>query len=80
MKVGERGKKEKEKEVQWDLIDRCLLPLIFSHAAAVIITTFLNTLNISQISFFSVFFILVFFTLLITLSFHNLKVRETNIL
>ncbi|XP_073984344.1 D-beta-hydroxybutyrate dehydrogenase, mitochondrial [Rhodnius prolixus] len=74
MKVGERGKKEKEKEVQWDLIDRCLLPLIFSHAAAVIITTFLNTLNISQISFFSVFFILVFFTLLITLSFHNLKV------
>ncbi|KAK9498992.1 hypothetical protein O3M35_003517 [Rhynocoris fuscipes] len=74
MKGGEKGKKVAEKEVQWDLIDRLLLPLIFSHASAVIITVILNTLRISQISFFSVFLLIIFFTLLITLSYHNLKV------
>ncbi|XP_014251063.1 D-beta-hydroxybutyrate dehydrogenase, mitochondrial [Cimex lectularius] len=70
---GERQKKE-EPEVIWDLIDRCLLPLVFSHAAAVISATVLNTLYISQISVFSLFLIYILLTLAVTLFYHNLKV------
>uniref|UniRef100_A0A0A9XQ23 D-beta-hydroxybutyrate dehydrogenase, mitochondrial n=1 Tax=Lygus hesperus TaxID=30085 RepID=A0A0A9XQ23_LYGHE len=73
MKSGPDRKPE-EPEVLWDLIDRCLLPLLFSHAAAIICSTLLNVLRISQISTISLFILFLALTLAITLFYHNLKV------
>ncbi|CAB0005323.1 unnamed protein product [Nesidiocoris tenuis] len=61
-------------EVLWDLIDRCLLPVLFSHAAAIILSTLLNVLRISQVSTVSLFIIFLGLTLAVTLFYHNLKV------
>ncbi|XP_066999152.2 D-beta-hydroxybutyrate dehydrogenase, mitochondrial [Anabrus simplex] len=61
-------------EVPWDLVDRCLLPVLFSHAAAVILSTILNTLGLSKISTFAIFLWLVAISLAIVFFYHNLKV------
>ncbi|KDR23384.1 D-beta-hydroxybutyrate dehydrogenase, mitochondrial [Zootermopsis nevadensis] len=64
----------KNEELPWDLFDRCLLPVIFSHAAAVILSTILNTLYISQISTFTLFLWFVISSLGAVFFYHNLKV------
>lgn len=65
----------KNEELPWDLFDRCLLPVIFSHAAAVILSTILNTLYISQISTFTLFLWFVISSLGAVFFYHNLKVN-----
>ena len=66
--------KEQDDSQSWELAERCLLPIAFSHAIAVILATILNTLGISQTSSFVLF--LLFFVISIgsTLFYHNLKV------
>ncbi|KAK7863997.1 hypothetical protein R5R35_000104 [Gryllus longicercus] len=64
----------KEQELPWDLFDRCLLPVLFSHAAAVIVATLLHTFNISHISTVSLFLLFVSVSLAVVLFYHNLKV------
>ncbi|KOX69724.1 D-beta-hydroxybutyrate dehydrogenase, mitochondrial [Melipona quadrifasciata] len=44
--------KEPDDSQTWELAERCLLPIAFSHAIAVILATILNTLSISQTSSF----------------------------
>lgn len=59
----------------WELFERCLLPIVFSHAVAVIVSTILNTLGISQISSISLFLLFLTISLSLTLFYHNLKVK-----
>ena len=66
----------KNEELPWDLFDRCLLPVIFSHAAAVILSTILNTLYISQISTFTLFLWFIVCSLASVFFYHNLKVNR----
>lgn len=63
-----------QQEVPWDMLDRCLLPVIFCHAAAVIISTVLNVLHISQVSAFTLFIFFTISTIGAVLFYHNLKV------
>ncbi|CAG9132733.1 unnamed protein product [Plutella xylostella] len=42
-------------EVPWDIIDRCALPLVLCHATAVVLSTVLNILHLSQVSVFTLF-------------------------
>jgi hypothetical protein len=65
----------KNEELPWDLFDRCLLPVVFSHAAAVILSTVLNSLYISQVSTFTLFLWFVVSSLGAVLFYHNLKVK-----
>ncbi|XP_008544052.1 D-beta-hydroxybutyrate dehydrogenase, mitochondrial [Microplitis demolitor] len=58
----------------WELLERCLLPVAFSHAVAVIISTILNTLGISQTSSFVLFLLFLSLSVGFTLFYHNLKV------
>ncbi|KAG8040618.1 hypothetical protein G9C98_002614 [Cotesia typhae] len=58
----------------WELLERCLLPIAFSHAVAVIISTVLNTLGISQTSSFVLFLLFLSLSIGFTLFYHNLKV------
>ncbi|XP_020707487.2 D-beta-hydroxybutyrate dehydrogenase, mitochondrial isoform X2 [Athalia rosae] len=44
------NKPANEDSQTWELLERCLLPVVFSHAIAIIVATILNTLGISQIS------------------------------
>lgn len=66
--------KEPDDSQTWELVERCLLPIAFSHAAAVILATILNTLCISQTSSFGLFIILLGLSVGSTLFYHNLKV------
>lgn len=65
---------KKPEEIPWDLFDRCILPVIFSHAAAIIISTILNLLYISQVSSFSLFILFLIISVGSTIFYHNLKV------
>lgn len=65
---------KKQEELPWDILDRLLLPVVFSHAAAVILSTVLNTLYISQVSMFTLFFFFILISVGSTLFYHNLKV------
>ncbi|XP_065225901.1 D-beta-hydroxybutyrate dehydrogenase, mitochondrial [Planococcus citri] len=65
---------KKTDELPWDFFDRCLLPIIFSHAAAIVVSFVLNILRISQISSFSLFIIFVLATVSVTICYHNLQV------
>lgn len=42
-------------DLPWDILDRLLLPLIFCHAAAIILSRILNTLRISDVSCLALF-------------------------
>ncbi|XP_063243436.1 D-beta-hydroxybutyrate dehydrogenase, mitochondrial [Bacillus rossius redtenbacheri] len=64
----------RQEEVPWDLFDRCLLPVVFSHAAAVIISSVLNLLSVSRASTFAVFLWLLVAVLAAVFFYHNLKV------
>ncbi|KAL1131336.1 hypothetical protein AAG570_010954 [Ranatra chinensis] len=58
----------------WDLVDRCLLPVVFSHALAVILSTLLNTFGLSAVSTFPLFVAFLIVSLSVTIFYHNLKV------
>lgn len=66
--------KKQPDEIQWDLLDRCVLPLLFSHALAFIISTILNTLRISQVSCFALFALFLLISIGFTIFYHNLYV------
>uniref|UniRef100_A0A1B6CSP8 Uncharacterized protein n=1 Tax=Clastoptera arizonana TaxID=38151 RepID=A0A1B6CSP8_9HEMI len=70
----ERPKPQTNEELPWDLVDRCFLPVVFSHAAAVILSTVLNILYISQVSSYSLFFVFLIVSVGSTIFYHNLKV------
>ncbi|VVD00475.1 unnamed protein product, partial [Leptidea sinapis] len=64
------------KEVPWDIIDRCALPIVLCHALAVVLSTLLNGLHISQISVFTLF---LWFAISITGAlwfYHNLQMYQ----
>lgn len=63
-----------QQEVPWDVMDRCLLPIIFCHAAAVIISNALNVLHISEVTTFTLFICFTIVMLGAVLFYHNLKV------
>ncbi|KAI4457836.1 short-chain dehydrogenase/reductase family 9c [Holotrichia oblita] len=63
-----------QQEVPWDVVDRCLLPLIYCQAAAFIFSTVLNALNISQVSALTLFILLSIITIALILFYHNLKI------
>ncbi|XP_054272969.1 D-beta-hydroxybutyrate dehydrogenase, mitochondrial [Macrosteles quadrilineatus] len=65
---------KKPEELPWDLVDRCFLPIVFSHAAAIILSTILNNLYISQVSMFALFFWFLVISVGSTIFYHNLKV------
>ncbi|XP_015126738.1 D-beta-hydroxybutyrate dehydrogenase, mitochondrial [Diachasma alloeum] len=58
----------------WELLERCILPIAFSHAVAVILATIFNTLGISQTSSFLLFLLFLSLSIGLTLFYHNLKV------
>lgn len=66
--------KETDDSQTWELAERCLLPIAFSHAIAIILATILNTLSISQTSSFVLFLLLLVISIGSTLFYHNLKV------
>ncbi|KAL0106292.1 hypothetical protein PUN28_016186 [Cardiocondyla obscurior] len=68
------GNKEADDSQTWELAERCLLPIAFSHAIAVILATILNTFGISQTSSFVLFLLLLVISIGSTLFYHNLKV------
>lgn len=68
------GNKEPDDSQTWELAERCLLPIAFSHAVAVILATLLNVLGISQTSSFVLFLLLLIISIGATLFYHNLKV------
>jgi hypothetical protein len=63
-----------QQEVPWDVLDRCLLPVIFCHAGAIILSTVLNALHISQVSTLTLFIFFAITTIAAVLFYHNLKV------
>lgn len=65
---------EKDDSQTWELAERCLLPIAFSHAIAVIIATVFNTFGISQTSSFVLFLLFLVISIGFTLFYHNLKV------
>nr|XP_018900099.1 PREDICTED: D-beta-hydroxybutyrate dehydrogenase, mitochondrial [Bemisia tabaci] len=65
---------KKQDEVPWDLFDRCILPVIFSHGAAIILSFVLNVLRISQVSSFTLFILFLILSLGTTIFYHNLTV------
>ncbi|RZF32645.1 hypothetical protein LSTR_LSTR004073 [Laodelphax striatellus] len=66
--------KKAPEEIPWDLFDRCFIPVVFSHAAAVILSTVLNVLYISQVSSFTLFILFLIVSIGSTIFYHNLKV------
>ncbi|XP_077283595.1 D-beta-hydroxybutyrate dehydrogenase, mitochondrial [Arctopsyche grandis] len=62
------------REVPWDIIDRCLTPLLFCHALAILLSTILNVLRISQVSAFTLFLWFALSTIGAVWFYHNLKV------
>ncbi|XP_034937166.1 D-beta-hydroxybutyrate dehydrogenase, mitochondrial [Chelonus insularis] len=58
----------------WELVERCLLPVAFSHAISVILAAILNTLGISQTSSFVLFLLFLSLSVGFTLFYHNLKI------
>uniref|UniRef100_A0A6M2DTY0 Putative corticosteroid 11-beta-dehydrogenase n=1 Tax=Xenopsylla cheopis TaxID=163159 RepID=A0A6M2DTY0_XENCH len=72
--ISAKGEKPAQQELPWDMIDRCLLPIIFCHAAAVLLSTILNVLRISQVSTFTLFIWFTVSTMGAILFYHNLKV------
>ncbi|CAH1131336.1 unnamed protein product [Ceutorhynchus assimilis] len=61
-------------EVPWDVLDRCILPIICCHGAAFTLSNVFNVLNVSHVSTFTLF---VFFTIVVlglVFFYHNLKI------
>lgn len=69
--------KNKQEELPWDLVDRCVLPVVFSHALAFILAFVLNTLRISQVSSFTLSILFISCSLAVVVFYHNLKASLT---
>lgn len=63
-----------QQEVPWDLLERCLLPVVFCQGAAVVLSYALSILRIWQVSAFSLFIWFTIVMLGVVLFYHNLKV------
>ncbi|XP_056647611.1 D-beta-hydroxybutyrate dehydrogenase, mitochondrial [Diorhabda carinulata] len=68
------GKTAGQQEVPWDILDRCLLPVIFCHATAVLVSNALNVLKIWEVTTFTLFIWFTIVTIGAVLFYHNLKV------
>lgn len=66
-----------EREVRWDLLDRCLLPVIFCNAAAVVISYSLHFMQWSEVAVFPLFVLLTAIATGLILFYHNLKVSAS---
>lgn len=58
----------------WELAERCIFPVAFSHAFAVVVAAVLNVTGISQTSSFVFFLLFLVVSLAATFFYHNLKV------
>ncbi|KAF7287974.1 D-beta-hydroxybutyrate dehydrogenase, mitochondrial [Rhynchophorus ferrugineus] len=61
-------------EVPWDVLDRCLLPVVFCHGAAFTLSTVLNALQVSQVTTFTLFTFFTIVVLGLVFFYHNLKI------
>jgi len=77
VRAGLAGSLDAHEEVPWDLVDRYLLPLLAAHASAVVLGTVLNTLRISQVSSWTLFFWFIAITLAVLWFYHNLQVSSS---
>lgn len=69
-----------QQEGPWDVLDRCLLPVIYCQGAAIVISTILNALNLSQVTWLTLFILFSIITIALIIFYHNLKVRPTFLL
>ncbi|XP_039957599.1 D-beta-hydroxybutyrate dehydrogenase, mitochondrial [Bactrocera neohumeralis] len=67
---------QKSAEIPWDILERLLLPFLFCHAAALIISTLLHALDISHVSTFAVFVWFALSTVGAVLFYHFVKVSS----
>uniref|UniRef100_T1GYK6 Uncharacterized protein n=1 Tax=Megaselia scalaris TaxID=36166 RepID=T1GYK6_MEGSC len=65
---------QKNQEIPWDILERLLMPFLFCHAAAIIISTFLHTFGISNASTFAIFMWFSISTIGAVLFYHFVKV------
>lgn len=61
-------------EVPWDVLDRCILPVICCHGAAFTLSHVLNALNVSQVTTFTLFVFFAIVVLGLVFFYHNLKI------
>lgn len=64
-------------EVPWDILDRCLMPVLFCHAGAVLISNALSALQIWDVTTFTLFIWFTIVTIGLVMFYHNLKVSIT---
>lgn len=67
-------------EVPWDILDRCLMPVLFCHAGAVLISNALSVLQIWDVTTFTLFIWFTIVTIGLVMFYHNLKVRLFHII
>lgn len=63
-----------QQDVPWDLLERCFVPVLFCHAAAVVISYTLSVLRIWQVTAFTLFIWFTIVMLGVVLFYHNLKI------
>ncbi|KAL1505192.1 hypothetical protein ABEB36_004813 [Hypothenemus hampei] len=61
-------------EVPWDVLDRCILPVICCHGAAFTLSNVVNVLQISQVTTFTLFTFFTIIVLGLVFFYHNLKI------
>lgn len=62
------------REIPWDVLDRCLLPIVFCHAAASVVSGAVNSFGFSDIDTFTLFIVFSILTVCTILFYHNLMV------
>ncbi|XP_037917044.1 D-beta-hydroxybutyrate dehydrogenase, mitochondrial isoform X2 [Hermetia illucens] len=68
---------QKSHEIPWDILERLLMPLLFCHAAAIIISTALHIFDISSASTFAIFVWFALSTVGAVLFYHFVKVSAS---
>lgn len=68
---------QKTHEIPWDILERLLMPFLFCHAAAIIISTFLHAFDISHVSTFAIFVWFALSTVGAVLFYHFVKVSAS---
>lgn len=68
---------QKSAEIPWDILERMLMPFLFCHAAAMIISNVLHAFNISSISSLAVFVWFAMSTVGAVLFYHFIKVSAS---
>ncbi|XP_066140912.1 D-beta-hydroxybutyrate dehydrogenase, mitochondrial [Euwallacea fornicatus] len=61
-------------EVPWDVLDRCILPVICCHGAAFTLSNVFHALQISQVTTFTLFTFFTIVVLGLVFFYHNLKI------